>query len=196
MANWYQKMIRAGAPDRSSDADIPGLTAAVYAGLDEAGVEFKPASRLPAELHVVREEFKRAFRREYHQLTSEVRHSYHHVYRELAFFLEAPLADRCERIVDELAKAFQEQDVKQGRPPDDLKLARSYVMPIMRLPSGREEFLKQLVRLDKDRDKDRRLLVEVCTYCNAMYGLLWNEWVAYENFVRAIYRDSSHTDDP
>ena len=98
------------------------------------------------------------------------------------------MADRCERIVDRLAKEYRGLNcfLDDEEAERNVRVSHIIVLPTLRIPTTREECYKSLAMEDGSLDEDRRFLAEVCAFCSDMYRILDEEWVAHATLVEMV----------
>jgi hypothetical protein len=169
-------------------SDIVSQVGGIYADLNEQGYLIKPCSSLPCSWFAVRECFMTAYEAEYLQLSETIRNSYHHVYRELAFFVDDGLCDEFNASLTVAAKCRSERLRKMGLPEDEAFSRRVIASPTVKIEDRKAiwEHLRQEETCPRD---DLLLLAETLAYCGEMHRALWNEWAAYANLI--AYRKST-----
>jgi hypothetical protein len=164
--------------------EVMSTVGTVYAELNEKGELIKSRLCLPFSLFNIRACFMDAYECEFAQLKDDVKHSYHHVYRELAFFVDDKLAMAYKKsmnvAVQHLAKSHFELTGRQ--PTDDF--CRNFLAGRSILVEDPEKFWARLEKqVPNCPAEDRRVLVELLGYCVQLFHALDSEWVAFANLV-------------
>lgn|GEM_PF-6470628 len=165
------------------DADeIVRKVSLVYADYNDEDKKVKSRSSLPCSWFAARECFVIAYEREYLELSEQLKDSYHHVYRELAYFVD-----------DELFESFENSL--------EIALRCSYDLLRSRGISDQDEAFQESMILGPDTGDrndiwtflgevaptcppyDRQHLAETLGYCNGMFKIMWDEWASFANLV-------------
>ncbi len=152
----------------------------IYANLTEQGQVVKPRSSLPRSWFAVRECFMIAYKAGYLQLPENMRNAFHHVYRELAFFVDDDLCSEFNSSLNVAAKCRSERFRQMG-----VTMEESYSRSSIASTSsqGRKEIWEDLTQEKTCPRNDLLLLVEVLSYCGEMHRAMWDEWSAFANLV-------------
>ncbi len=163
-------------------SEIVSQVSGIYADLNDQDQLVKPRSSLPCPLFTVRECFMTAYEKEYLQLSEKLRNSYHHVYRELAFFVDDELYNKFNASLNIAVKCRFEQEQKYGiSQTEDFyrKLIASSSVTIQ----NRKAIWESLANEKTCPRHDLILLAETLSYCSESYRALWDEWAAFSNLV-------------
>ena len=165
-------------------SEIVSQVSGIYADLNEQGQLIKPRSSLPCSWFTVRECFMTAYEKEYPQLSEKLRDSYHHVYRELAFFVDDGLYNNFNSSLNIAAKCRFERDRKYGISQNEDFYRKLIASPSVTIQNRNEIWESLASANEKTCPKhDLLLLAETLSYCSELYGALWNEWAAFSNLI-------------
>ncbi len=157
-------------------------------GWNERRQLVKPRSSLPASWFTVRECLHRAFELEYVTINEEVKNSYHHVYRELAFFVEDEQCAKFNAALD-IAVSCRVERMKSMGIAQDAASCRSFIASEAVKAQKGEEIWDQLAEEVTCPRKDLLVLANTLIYCSAMYRTMWDEWAAFTNLVAARQKE-------
>jgi hypothetical protein len=132
----------------------------------------------------VRECFHQAYERDYLSLTKATQDSYHHVYRELAFFVEDDLCTEFNVALDVAVRCRMERMQGVGIAEDAVS-CRIFIASDAVKIQQKNEIWDQLAKELTCPRKDLLVLANTLTYCSAIYRAMWNEWVAFTSQVAA-----------
>jgi hypothetical protein len=163
-------------------SDIVSEVAAIYVELNDQSVLVKTCSSLPCSWFAVRECFMTAYKAEHLQLSETIRNSYHHVYRELAFFVNDGLWNDFNASLAVAVKCRSERLRKMGVPEDEAFCRRMIASPTVTI-EDRKAIWERLRREETCPRDDLLRLADTLTYCGEMYRALSDEWAAYANFI-------------
>jgi hypothetical protein len=176
--------------DNFNAGDIVSKIAGIFADFNEKDQLVKPQSSLPCSWFASRECFMIAYNSEYAELSEELRHSYHFIYRELAFFIEDDLYDAFNVSLN-IAVACRIKKLRamglSGLSLDEDFCRRRIATGSVKI-QRREEILKHLSQEETCPKQHLLLLAEILTYCSELHRAMWDEWVAFSNMV--AYRKS------
>lgn len=178
---WKQRP-RQGDVSNLDAGEIVSKVAGIYADLNEQGQLVKPRSILPCSWFVVRECFMADYETEYLKMPENVRESYHHVYRELSFFVDDDLCKDFNASLNTAAKCRFERSRKLGLKQDET-FCRNFIASTAVITQNREEIWAHLTHEETCPKKDLLLLAETLTYCSELYRAMWDEWAAFANLV-------------
>jgi hypothetical protein len=181
---FWNKLIRNEMTEISSleSRKIVSRIGVLYADLNDRSQLVKPRSSLPCTWFSARESFFVAYRTDYPQLSKELHDSYHHVYSELAFFIDDEDSTRFALSLDVAAKCRSERMQKLGLAEDESFCRKFIASPTIKIQS-RKEIWDQLAA-EKTCPGDHLLfLAETLCFCGTLYRAMYDEWVAYANFL-------------
>ena len=169
-------------------SEIVTQVGAIYIDLNEQGQLVKPRSSLPCAWFNVRGCFITAYEAEYLQLTEKVKWSYHHVYGELAFFVDDNLFNEFNTSLNVAAKCCSEQ-IRNGLTENEVRMI---IASEAVKRQDRKTIRKGLeFKLEKTCPRhDLHVLAETLTYCGHIWRAMWDEWAAFEKLV--AYRKRTH----
>jgi len=164
-------------------AELVSQIGGVYADHNEQGLLVKKRSSLPCPWYVARESFTIAYKIEYLELPENLKNAYHHVYRELSFFIDDDSYQKYEASLDVVAQHQVEQMQKIGMSKSILT-CRNLIANMGVTTQTREETWESLIKNNETCQREHLIiLAETLGYCSAMYRLMWDEWVAYDTFI-------------
>jgi hypothetical protein len=178
MASWT----RSEQADKNTAREIVSKVGGVYADLNEQRMLVKPHSSLPCSWFYARECFVIAYENEYLNLSEELRDSYHHVYRELSFFIEDKLWKEFNSALDIAARRQYEQISTLGGITSE-DFCRNLLASGAVMGQTREEIWRQLAEINTCPRKHLIVLFETLSYCGALHRAMWDEWAAFANLV-------------
>jgi hypothetical protein len=158
------------------------LVAGVYTELNGRSQLVKPQSRLPCSWFSAREQFFAAYKSEYLALTEELRNSYHHVYAELAFFVDDDDMRQFESALDVATKHRIERMQKMGVPEEEA-FCRRYLSSTTVKILSREQIWDRLRAEETCPRTHLLVLAETLSFCGALYRSMYDEWAIFANFV-------------
>lgn len=169
-------------------AEIASRTGEVYANLNEQGLLVKPRSSLPCPWYIVRESYIIAYETEYLELPENLHDSYHHVYRELAFFIGDELFEDFNSSLGVAAMNRFEREQKLGLSVDESS-CRNQIAHIGVKAQTREEIWDSLVASETTCPR-RHLVVlaETLGYCSSLFRSMWDEWAAYATVIAHLMK--------
>ena len=162
--------------------EIVSKVGEIYAKFNEQGQLVKPQSSLPCSWFAVRECFMIAYEKEYLELPKNLHDSYHHVYRELAFFIDDDLCKDFNSSLDIAAKCRFERVRKLGISEDETFCRKFIAFYALRI-QDRKEIWDHLAHEETCPRQHLLLLAETLTYCSELYRAMWNEWAAFANLI-------------
>lgn len=172
-------------------AELVSQVGRVYADLNDQGMLVKKYSSLPCPWYVARESFVVAYRREYAELPENIRDSYHHVYRELSFFIDDDTHRRYEASLDVVAQYEAERMQKIGL-SESISTCRGHIAHMGVKVQTREEIWESLIKSGEKCQREHLIvLAETLGYCSAMFRVMWDEWAAYDTFIAHQCRTGS-----
>lgn len=167
----------------SDAAEIASQTGEIYANLNEQGLLVKPRSSLPCSWYAVRESFVIAYETEYLELPENLHDSYHHVYRELAFFIGDELFKDFNSSLGVAAMNRFEREQKLGLSVDESS-CRNHIAHIGVKTQTREEIWDSLVASETTCPREHLVvLAETLGYCSSLFRTMWDEWAAYATVI-------------
>jgi len=167
---------------KSDPAEIVSKVGEIYAAFCERHQLVKPRSSLPCPWFVVRECFMVAYEEEYLALPESLRDSYHHVYRELSFFVDDDLYKSFNSSLEIAAKCRFEEDRKRGK-SRDMAFYRADIASQAVKVQDRKEILADLAHEVACPGQHVLLLAETLAYCSGLYRAMWDEWAAFANLI-------------
>ncbi|MCX6833624.1 MAG: hypothetical protein NTW07_00575 [candidate division Zixibacteria bacterium] len=170
-------------------SEIVSQVGEVYANFNEQRRLVKPRSSLPCPWFVARECFMIAYEAEYLLLPDKIRDSYHHVYRELAFFIDDGLCNEFEASLNVAVKCRSERLRKAGFPEDEALSRKLLASLVMVVSKDRKAIWEDLAKEESCPRHDLLVLAETLSYCSGLYRALWDEWAAFANLI--AYRKST-----
>lgn len=175
---------KAGIDTRTSvdHTEVVTRTSQAYATLNEQGRLIKPASSLPRSVDAIRESFKFAYAMEFRSLSDQLKDSYHHVYRELAFFIDDELCREFDQSLAIAADCRRKRRLAQGAPAEPKKLWQQLIDLYARTDT-RERIWDRLAEESTCPRSDLKLIAEVLSCCAGVHRALWDEWAAFATFV-------------
>ena len=167
----------------SDAAEIVSQTGQVYADLNEPGQLVKPRSSLPCPWYIVRESFLVAYEIEYPELPENLQDSYHHLYIELAFFIDDELYNDFNSSLSVAAKNLFERIQKLGLSGDESS-CRNRIAHIGVKAQTREEIWDSLLANETTCPRQHLIvLAETLGYCSSLFRVMWDEWAAYTTWI-------------
>ena len=183
------------SPSPLDAGDIVSQVGLVYADLNEEDYLVKPRSRLPCSWFTARECFMIAYEAHYLQLPQNVHDSCHHVYPELAFFVDEDLwrdfntslavASRCR------SSRLREMGFSELPSAQDEALSRKLIASFGVKGMDRKQIWEGLSQETTCPRQNLLLLAETLTYCGELYRAMFDEWVAYANLI-AFQKKKDH----
>ena len=167
----------------SDAAEIVSQVGEVYAHPNEQEQLVKPRSSLPCPWYIVRESFIVAYETEYLELPENLQESYHHLYRELAFFIGDELYKDFNSSLSVAAKNRIERVQKLGLSEDESS-CRNHIAHIGVKAQTREEIWDRLVANETTCPRQHLIvLAETLGYCSSLFRVMWDEWAAYATLI-------------
>lgn len=180
---WKQRHRKDAANVSHLDAsEIVSQVGGIYADLNDQGQLVKPRSSLPCPWFTVRECFMITYEAEYLQLPENIRNSYLHVYRELAFFVDDRLCNEFHASLNVAAKCRSERLRETGLAEDEA-FSRRFIASDTVTIQDRKAIWEHLGYEKTCPRHDLLLLAETLTYCGELNRALWNEWAAFANLI-------------
>jgi hypothetical protein len=170
--------------------EIVSQVGSVYADYSDQQQLVKPRSSLPCSWFSARECFANDYQANYPHLSDELRGSYHHVYRELAFFVDDGLCEAfnlsLDAAVSSRCKMLRDSGVS---PREDFlrNMIASFAVTVM----GRDEIWKDLQSYSTCPREHLITLAETLSHCSGVFQSMSDEWTAVANLV--AYRYANHT---
>jgi hypothetical protein len=162
--------------------DIVSKVGEIYADLSDQRQLVKSQASLPCPWFVARECFLFAFEREYIDLSDNLKNSFHHVYRELSFFVDDTLFREFNVALDVAVKCKSESFKAMGLPIDEAK-CRWLIASQAVIGKDRNEIWSDLASEETCPREHIVVLAETLSYCSALYRVMWDEFVAFENLI-------------
>ena len=154
----------------------------IYAELNEQRQLIKPRSSLPCTWFHARESFMTAYEAEFLDLSEELRNSYHHVYRELSFFVDDDLFKDFNTSLDVAVMCRIERSKKLGITEDEIS-CRSLIASEAVKVLDRGQIWASVAR-EKTCPREHGIVIwYTLVYCNGMYRAMWDEWAAFSNLI-------------
>ena len=133
-----------------------------------------------------------AYKREYPELPKDLRDSYHHVYRELSFFVDDDTYQKYDTSLNVVTQNRVERMQRLGRPETKATCKNHHVAHIGVKAQTREEIWESLVKSDEACPREHLIvLAETLGYCSALFRVMWDEWAAYDTLIAHQNRNES-----
>lgn len=172
-------------------AEIVSEVARIYVEFNDKGRLVKSRSSLPCSWIMARECMMTAYEVEYPDLSEDLQNSYHHIYRELSFFVEDDLCNEFNAALNIAARCRHERLKKMGISQDEsfcrIMLASCHVTVL-----ERREIWDRLACEETCPRQHLLLLAETLSFCSGTYRAMWDEWAAFANLI--AYRRKNESD--
>jgi hypothetical protein len=165
-----------------SAGEIVSRVSEIYADLNEQDCLIKPQSKLPCSWFGARESFMVAYQTEYLNLSEELRHGYHHIYRELAFFVDDDLCEQFNASLDVAVRCRSER-LKEIRVFEEETRSRNKIASQSVKMQNRKEIWEGLAHEKTCPRNDLLVLTEILAYCAGLHRAMWDEWAAFANLI-------------
>ena len=133
----------------------------------------------------------KAYEKEYHQLSEDLRNAYSHVYGELAFFVDDELYNRFNISLNIAAKCAAEQLQKAGVQQNEAFFRKFIASETVKV-KDRNAIWKSLAQQETCPRENLLVLAETLSYCGEIYRSISNEWSAFANLVEFRSNSWSH----